>query len=502
MPAIVDITGSTLGTALEQLLLADDIQPGSAPSYQLCKLIYSFHPLGAKMVDAPIAMAQSQQRDIVIADSPEEDVRKQFIEEWNAIGASAIIFNVKRLSRIYGIASVACMTEGESPDTPLDYDKLYNASISFNVFDPLNTSGSLVLNQNPNSIDFLKHSAIAVSGQQYHRSRSVVVLNEDSIYLEYTQSAFGFVGRSVYQRALFPLKSFIQSMITDDMVSKKAGLLIAKMKQVGSIVNSAMMAMGAIKRNLLKEARSENVLSIDITESIETLNMQNVNGAMSESRKNILENIAVAAGEPAQLLNSETFAQGLAEGSEDAKAIADFINRIREEMQPLYTFFDRIVQYRAWNPDFYKIIQANYPEEYGDVDYKVAFMQWRNSFLATWPSLLTEPDSEKIKVADTKLKAIIAMVEVLLPQMDPDNKATLIAWAQDNFNELEMIFKNPLNLDMDALREYEPPEQLAAAGEPTEPKPFDDADYPIGVTQTKANIREFRRRRQAVINAR
>lgn len=479
--------------------MADDIQPGSDLSYQLCKLIYLYHPLGGKMVDAPIAMAQSQERDVVIADSPEDAVVKQFREEWDRLNANGIIFNTKRTSRIYGIASVACLTEGESLDTPLDYDNLWEKTISFNVFDPLNTSGSLVLNQNPNSMDFLKHSAISVSGQQYHRSRAVVVLNEDPIYIAYTASAFGFVGRSVYQRALFPLKSFIQSMITDDMVSKKAGLLIAKIKQVGSIVNNMMMAVGAIKRNLLKEGGTGNVLQIDITEAIETLNMQNVNGAMSESRKNILENIAVAAGEPAQLLNSETFAQGLAEGSEDAKAIAAFIARIREEMDPLYTFFDRITQYRAWNPDFYKTIQANYPEEYGDVDYKVAFVQWRNSFSASWPSLLTEPDSEKIKVADTKLKAIIAMVEVLLPQMDPDNKATLIAWAQDNFNELEMLFKDPLNLDMDLLREYEPPQPLAPAEEPSEPKPFSDA-YNIAVQPTKANIRAFRAKRAALID--
>jgi len=37
----------------------------------------------------------------------------------------------------------------------------------------------------------------------------------------YTQAAFGFVGRSVYQRPLYPLKSFVQTMITDDLGGAK-----------------------------------------------------------------------------------------------------------------------------------------------------------------------------------------------------------------------------------------------------------------------------------------
>src|SRR6185503_5172640 len=135
--------------------------------------------------------------------------------------------------------------------------------------------GSLVLNQDPNSPDFQKHAAIAVAGQPYHRSRSVTLMNEKPIYISYTTSGFGFVGRSVYQRALFPLKSFIQTMITDDMVTRKAGLLVAKMKQPGSIADNLMAKALGIKRNLLKEASMNNVINIGPDDAIETLDMQN-----------------------------------------------------------------------------------------------------------------------------------------------------------------------------------------------------------------------------------
>lgn len=468
--AELSLNGGGLGSSLTNLLMCDSIQPGYAPSYEICKEIYNSHPLGAKLAEAPIAMAQSQPREIAVTRGPEERVKKAFLDEWAKINADTHIFNLMRLSRIYGIASIALLVDGEEPNTPLDPKKLWNADISFSVFDPLNTAGSLVLNLNPNAKDFLKTTGdITVQGTTYHRSRVVVKLNEEPIYLGYTVSSFGYVGRSVYQRTLYPLRSFIETMVTDAMVARKAGLIVAKMKAPGAIVNQMQQVLAGVKRSLLKEAKTDNVIGITPEESIETLDLQNVNAAMAESRKNILNNIAAGAGMPAIMVNEETFAEGFGEGTEDAKQVARYVDRFREEMRQAYEYFDQIVQYRAWNEEFYKTIQAEFPEEYGERSYNDAFYEWVESFEAKWPSLLTEPDSEKAKAEDVRLKAIIAMVEVLLPQMDPDNKGRLIEWAADNFNALGMLFSSPLSLDIEALAAYEPPQPAA---EPGEPKPF------------------------------
>lgn len=466
--ATINITGSNIGTTLESLLMADEIAPGSDVGYELCKQIYLYHPLGQKMVEKPIDIAMSQPREITIPQSPETMVKEAFEREWLAIGADKHIANVMHISRMYGIGSIIYGAVGVPTDEPINPKDLAGLDLYFNALDPLNTAGSLVLSQDPNSPDFQKHAAIAVSGQPYHRSRSCTILNGSPVYINYTNSAYGFVGRSVYQRALFPLKSFVQSMITDDMVTRKAGLLIAKMKAPGSIIDNMMQKMAAVKRNLLKEAKTNNVMTIGHEESIETLNMMNADGAMTTARKNILENIASAAPMPAKILNNETFAEGFGEGTEDAKATAQYIEGVRRDMAPLYAFFDKIVQYRAWNPEFYKTVQAEFPE-YKNVPYTKAFYDWVNSFKAIWPSLLTEPASEKIKVEDTKLKAIIALVEVLMPSLDPDNKALMIQWAADNFNAQKLLFEQPLELDYQALAEYVPPEPAAG---PSEPKPF------------------------------
>lgn len=467
-PAYLNLNGSSLTTALQQFLMCDEIVPGSDLSYQICKTIYLYHPLGGKMVEGPLNIAQSQGREITVPKGPEERAVAAFAAEWDRLGVDGLIFNVMRTARIYGIGSIVLGVEGIAPDRPIDYFDLPNRSLYFNSFDPLNTAGSMVLNQDPNSPEFQKVAAVAVQGQTYHRSRACVMMNGSPIYISYTASAFGYVGRSVYLRALFPLKSFVQSMITDDMVTRKAGVLIAKMKGPGSIINNLMQGVAGIKRAMLRDARTDNVLGIGIDESIETLNMQNIDGAAGMARKNILENIAASDDMPAIMLNSETFAGGLAEGTEDAKRVAKYVERMRISMRPLYTFFDKIVMHTAWTEEFYRAIQSEFPE-YRRVTYKEAFFEWANSFKAVWPSLLIEPESEQSKTQDVKLKALIGVVEVLMPSMDPDNKALLLRWMADNINAQKVMFSTPLELDWDAIvaftvEQIAKQEQLAAQG--------------------------------------
>jgi len=483
------------------LLMADSIQPGSEPGYQLAKEIYLYHPYGAKIVEAPIELAQSQKREISIPKSPEERVRERFEEQWESDRVDDQIFNTMSLSRTYGAASVAVKLDDKSDDEaePLDFAKLANKDVAFPTFDPLNTAGSLVLNQQPNAFDYQKVRFISVCGRPYHPSRTCVMFNERPIYIAYTSASFGYVGRSAYQRCLFPLQSFVGTMLTDHMVSIKAGLLVMKTKGAGSIVSNVMQAMQAAKRALLKAASIGNVLETGIDDEVETLNMQNLDGAFSMARNNILRNIATAVPMPAKLLMDEAMVEGFGEGTEDAKNIARYVDRFREKMAPLYAFFDRVTQHRAWTPDYYKTIQELYPEEYGSMSYQQAFKQWQNSYRAVWPNLLKEPDSELIEVEDVKLKAVVAMLEVLIPMMDPDNKARVIQWSCDVFNGLKLLFPDPLDLDFEALSEFaetqqqEQAQQAEQMGEPKPPKPFRGDSQRRGMIRYDEAVAKLRR---------
>ncbi|HBY8505953.1 anti-CBASS protein Acb1 family protein [Klebsiella pneumoniae] len=450
--------GSCSHSELMALLDSDDIQPGSTAGYQTCKTIYLFHPLGGKMVDRPIKMAMNESRTVHISQAYgiEQRLRDAFEREWKALGADNHIANAARISRIYGVSAIAMLVDNQEPSSAVDYRTLYKHNVTFNILDPLNTAGSIVLNQDPNAQDFQKVEGIRVAGKPYHKSRCVVQQNEDPIYLAYNSAAFGFTGRSVYQRALFPLKSFIQTMRTDDMVAVKGGLLVTKIKGPSSVVNNMMQKLSGIKRMMLKRGKTGEVLQIGDGDNIESIDLSNLEKPLDSARKHILENVAAAADMPAIILNSETFAQGFGEGTEDARAVAVYIDNIREWLDQLYAFFIRVCQYRAWSIEFFQSLRADVPELKNT--YSLYFSSWINNFEYRWPSSLKEPESEKVKVDEIRFKAIVSMLEVLLPQVntDDENRSLLIEWAQTNANANESLFPQRLDLDIDSLKANRP----------------------------------------------
>ena len=455
----ITITNTLLGGNLTQILEANDIVPGSQAGYDLCKCLWTFHPLGGKLVEKPIKLALSKPRVITIDAEPKEMLIKAFEDEWRKLGATNHIRDVMFLNRTYG-ASAIVMGSQDTPTTePIDLWTLADKNIYFNQLDPLNLAGSIVTNQDPNSPDFQKPlTFVTAAGQPYHPSRSCVVFNGTPVYLQFQSSAFGYTGRSVFQRAVYPMKSFVQSMITDNLVTFKAGLLVAKMKPAGSIVNRLMQQAAGIKRTYLQEGSTGNVLSIDIDESIEAINLSNTDSAMTTARDNIIANIAAAADVPALLLKDEAFTQGFGEGSEDAKAIVQYIDGIRDDMASLFDFFDKIVMHRAWNKELFESIKSAYPDEYGSMSYEQAFYSWKNAFSPEWESLMEEPESEKVKVEEIKLKGITEILRTIMPVIDPQNRALAIQWAQDNLNEMPDMFQSTLQLDTEAIAEYEPPQ--------------------------------------------
>jgi Protein of unknown function (DUF1073) len=472
-----------LGTPLTRLMMAEAIEPGSDLGYELAKILYTFHPLGAKMTEKPITLAQSIAREIAVPVRGEPRIVARFVETWDKIskiGATAEINNLMTMKRVYGISSLGVGELGKETSTELDLAKIKESTeLYFNVLDPLNTAGSLVLDQNPNSPNFLKpKGALSVSGQVWHASRSLPVMNERPLFIEWTPSAFGFVGRSVYQRALYPMKSYLQAMVTDQMIVQKAGLLVYKAASPGSVIDKIMLGFAALKRTALKAGNTGNVAQIGIDEDLQTLNFTNLEGPYALARTNIIKNIATACGMPASMLLEEALAEGFGEGVEDSNKEIQFLNYIREEMGPAYTFMDRIVQRKAWTAEFKETLHGEYPE-IAKQTYETWLHECIRAFSATWPNLKIEPESEKAKNQDVKFKAVIAALETMLPILDPDNSEVLIAWAADNFNEFESLFTGKINFDPDKLIEHLKKKSEAALmppgegeEEPKEPKPF------------------------------
>jgi hypothetical protein len=447
------VYGTPTGDGLNGILSSNDLQPGDQPSYQTCKTIFEVHPLGGKLSEKPVAMAMSQKRKITIDGAPGDDVIEEFLRARKELDLDGKVYRGGVIAKIYGISGMFIGIKDIKSNEPLTMEQLKDASLYINVIDPLNAAGSLVLNQDPLSPDYLKPREVTVAGQQFHRSRSCVLINEMPVYLGWTDSAFGFSGRSVYQRILYSLKSYIETMKAADMLAKKCGVIVAKTKQQSSATNNIAAKFMRRKREDVKLAQTGNVLSIDVGEDVESLDLTNLSSSLDTALTHIRETIAAGSGTPAILVNEETFASGLSEGLQDYKYVAEFIEGIRAWLEPYYTFTDRIAMVRAWNEDFFKIIQQRYPE-YEDKPFEATVAEWRRQFKAEWPAFLKESESEVHNRVKDQVISLVAVFDALKQTLDPDSMTNLIMWIVDCVNSLPGIVPSQLMIDQQSLQEW------------------------------------------------
>lgn len=456
----ITVAGSAFTSQLAAIMAADEIEPGSQASYQLCKLLWTGHPLGGKLVESPITMAQSEDREISVPGVAEQELVEAFEKEWDALDCTAKARDTMHISRAYGVGAIIYGFPGLPTDKPLPdlFELATRPGLYFNIYDPLNLSGSVITNQNPNAVDFQKPSeSITAGGQPYHGSRTCVVFHGTPVYLDFQASSFSFSGRSVFLRVLYSMKSYLQTMQVADMVSRKAGLLIAKTKQNSSIIDGIMERIGAFKRSLLKEAVTDQVLQVDVDDVIESLNLQNTDKAMTTARDTIIADIAAGSDVPAIVIKDEAFAKGFANGDQDMMRVVQFINSVRQQMDGVYDYLSRIVRYRAWTPELFEVLKTKYPEVMKDRDYKAWFFECCDRFEAKWPSLIQESQGEATERNAKKLKAVSDLFKVLATGLDPENGARLRQWIVDSVNSMPELFTSVMEFDPEAFANYTPP---------------------------------------------
>lgn len=460
-----------LSSELMQILGSEAIKPGSDVGYQLCKLLWQFHPLGGKLVEKPINMAMCKPRSYNVETDPDERVVRQFREVWERMGINDKIKNLFYLSRCYGAAAIGVGTDGVSCKESLPTFGLREEDVYINVWDPLNAAGSMVTDQNPNSRYYQQANAtLKISSKSWHPSRTQKLFNGTPIYLEYQNSAFGFTGRSVFQRVLYPMKSYISTMVANNLVAKKSGVLVSKVKQNGSVASGIMAAATGKKRENVKIAENEGVLSIGTEDDIQSLNLQNIDKALSTSRDNIISDIAAGSDVPAILIKEEAFSNGFGEGKEDSKAISQYIDGVRQAIEPVMDYFERLVRYIAWSEEFYESIKNDFPDIITD-DYQTTFRLWEREFDAQWQELVGE-SPDKRRESDSKVvQQAAGLFAVMAPQLDPENRAMAAEWLASVTNATETYGNSPIIIDKEALSKYQPPpsQELNNGGQTNQP---------------------------------
>lgn len=468
---------SNMGAGLAEILQGDEIKPGDDAGYDLCKLLWQFHPLGGKLVEKPINMAMCKPRQYNVETDPDERVVRQFSDTWERLNINEHIKNFFFISRCYGAAAIGVGTVNHACSQPLTQFGLQEEDVYINVWDPLNTAGSMVTDQNPNSRFFQKpNNTLKISGKSWHPSRTLKIFHGTPIYLKFQNSTFGFTGRSVFQRVLYPMKSYIGTMEANDLVSQKAGVLVAKTVQNGSIMNGIKQMASSAKRAMVKIARTGGVISIGDKDSIESLNLQNIDGALNAARDNIISDIASGSDVPAILIKEEAFSKGWSDGAEDSKAISQYIDGVRQQIEPVVDYFEKLVQYIAWNEDFFTALKGDYPDIITE-DYKTTFYQWRREFTATWQELVEE-SPDKRRESDSKvIQQATALYTGMSPTLDPENRAVLAEWLAAIVSGTQTYGDMPLIINVDSLANYTPP---------TPPERQDEVSQPGGEKEEAA----------------
>ncbi|MXV44343.1 DUF1073 domain-containing protein [Saccharibacter sp. 17.LH.SD] len=463
--------------ALWREMLNAPILPGHAPSYELCKLLYTSHPLGAKIARMPVDMAMGEERIIRIDAALDDEPAKEFKRHWGFIGCDDIIAQLGTKARVYGAAVVVFgavnpkTNERIPPDQDIPLHLLHELDIYFNVVDPLNTAGSITFQQDPNDPSFLKPpAAVTINGTTYKKGRFLVLMNEEPEYLDYESSAFGYSGRSSFRRCVYPLRSYLEAQIANNQVAHKAGVLIAKLKQPTSIANRAMQVFSTEKAEKLRLATNENAITIGHDEDVSTLNLMNVDNSLRGVRQHILEDIAAAATMPAQILKAETLAQGFGEGKEDAKQIAQYVTRIRRWLKSIYNYCDVVTMRRAWNPGFIAAMRDKHPKEYGTKSDETIFREWRDSFSSVFPS--EQGGENAFDILEKKYHLMLDTARLLHPMVQENTAASaeLLAFIQTNINNLgEDLFAGSLNIDIKAMMHNPSPPPPGGQTPPTSP---------------------------------
>jgi len=404
-----------------------------------------------------------KRRSYTLEDDPGNRVVTHFEDAWTRMQITQKIKNLHYTVRCYGAAAIGVGDLKNKTEEALDLWKLEESDVYISVFDPLNTAGSMVSNQDPNAPDFQAPNKVTtIQGIAWHPSRTLRLYNGSPIYLSFQNSTFGYTGRSVFQRVLFPMQSYLKTMPVNDMVAEKAGLLIVKQVQNSSTVSGIMGFAGKKKREMVKNAITGNVMQIGASDSVESLNLQNVDDALKGARENIIADIAAGSDIPALLIKDEAFAVGFADGTEDAKSVAQYIEGVRQTIDSSIEFFEKIVQHVGWNEDFYTAMAVEYPEYIAGRSYKEMFYIWQRDFVSDWAPLLEETNKDKQEGESKLVDQVTKLFTAITARIDPENYAIAVQWMADIANSLDSTKNTPLLIDFDALAAYVPPDPAPA----------------------------------------
>lgn len=348
-----------------------------------CRTIYTKHPLGRVIVDAYTDMIFSVPRRITFDGFPgwlADEYAKVALE----MGEDEAIRTTVNTAQIYGDATLYILCDAtpeiSDPSVPLTSEMIRDCrKVRFAVADPLYATGYVELD--PNNYDWLRPVRISVQGVDYHPSRYIMQLNGQVIPLRFSESAYRYSGRSVYQSCVEALRRYlyldegltkyssqIGMSIWRISPDRKAGLLSNLFGSLGRAGSSAIDA----GLTMLRGAGTSNAIALLHDEDYTSIELKGISDLV-ELRDMTLKEIARATGRSETLLLGRKFAAGLNAGDNDYR---DDIMRVNAErarvILPLYDWADRYVLARLLTDDILTRIKYDLVQDGRIADDEVA----------------------------------------------------------------------------------------------------------------------------------
>ena len=406
--------------------------------YKECKNIYRTTTLGKRIVEGLVNFAMSTQREIDIHKAPPEAIEK-FKETASEMKQDEAIKKTIYNARIYGTGAlyIAMYDEEKEDDdftTKPTFEDAYKYKIKFTVFDPLNISGARV-DLDPLSFHFLEVVDIQVNSKKIPKKRIAISHALEPLYLDSRTSLIPYSPPSVFYNMVELLKQYDDAIKSIGDLLYKAGAIIYKYPAKGKFTGVTVDAI-EMSKNILKQKRSGEVISISNDSTVEDFPIANLNGLIDSINK-LEDDITKALSDtPVSILFDRNLSNGFSEGDKDKDTVISTIESFREnKLTPLYNLTDYYIMLKAWDRAFIDEMRYKY-SEYKDKTDNEIFRSWAENFKFKYGNLFPEPESV---IQDNNAKKLDNLLKA---QQLGANPADL----QEELNESE-IFKNEMELN-------------------------------------------------------
>jgi len=360
-----------------------------------CEHIYTYWAMGKRIIHSLIRFAFSAQREITISDAPTEAV-DAFKKAAIKYEQDEIIQRAAAYCRLYGMAGMFAAVDNDKikDGDNLAVQEVWTGKFAFTALNPLNLSGTY-FNQDANTVKFMRPEKIYVAGNPVGSKRAVVIQTGEPLYLRFSDTSFTFSGVSVFQNMVRLIKAWQWAIISLERMAIKAGSIVHKEGRGGK--SSGIGATAALKSaELLKQLRSGGVATIGQDGDVTFFPLTGV-AEVDAITNNLNREIMFALDDtPAPVLLGKDISNGLAEGTEEMKAVVIAVENFRKGvLTPLYKFTDPYIMALAWTDNVVKKIKGKYPKLYAKLSPTEIRQLWEKSFTYEYGNLFPVPEKDE-----------------------------------------------------------------------------------------------------------